>query len=143
MLLCLQSARCYLSSRIFIYLFIFTPSVLPPCACACDQHWMAPEVFLGANYDERVDVYSLGIVMWEIITSRRPFEDVSPWLIPAAVVERRQRPALPEWIPAPYAELISAAWAQDHTQRPSAQQLLECLHALLERAPADDSWPTA
>ena len=41
---------------------------------------MAPEVFLGANYDERVDVYSLGIVMWEIITSRRPFEDVSPWV---------------------------------------------------------------
>jgi serine/threonine protein kinase len=57
-------------------------------------HWMAPEAFIGSNYDERVDVYSLGIVMWEILTSRRPFEDVSPWLIPAAVVERRQRPAV-------------------------------------------------
>jgi serine/threonine protein kinase len=49
-------------------------------------HWMAPEVFLGANYNERVDVYSLGVVMWEIITSRRPFEDVSPWVRSTASV---------------------------------------------------------
>ena len=46
-------------------------------------------------------------------------------------------------MPAPYAELVSAAWAQDATARPSAQQLLECLTILLERAPTDDSWPTS
>lgn len=69
-----------------------------PCACGCDDtaisyvcavcgrteqmftekigtpQWMAPEVFLSRPYDEAVDVYSFGIVLWELLTLLRPFE---------------------------------------------------------------------
>ncbi len=35
--------------------------------------YMAPEVALGAPYDERVDVYSLALVAWEAFHLRKPF----------------------------------------------------------------------
>jgi serine/threonine protein kinase len=39
--------------------------------------WMAPEVLLGLEYDESVDIYSLGIIMWELFTGQCPFEGLS------------------------------------------------------------------
>jgi serine/threonine protein kinase len=37
--------------------------------------WMAPEVILGEKYTEKADVYSFGIILWEIMTRREPYED--------------------------------------------------------------------
>jgi hypothetical protein len=38
--------------------------------------WIAPEVLAGQQYDEAVDVYSLGIIFSEIDTQKLPFADV-------------------------------------------------------------------
>merc|ERR1719356_411204 len=37
-------------------------------------HWMAPEVLDGNSYDEKVDVYSYGICLYELIARRIPFD---------------------------------------------------------------------
>lgn len=34
---------------------------------------MAPEVMMGAPFNEKADVYSFGIVLWEILTFTEPF----------------------------------------------------------------------
>jgi serine/threonine protein kinase len=34
----------------------------------------APEVFLGGGYDERIDIWALGITIFKLITGRTPFE---------------------------------------------------------------------
>ena len=36
--------------------------------------WMAPEVFEGNTYSEKCDVFSWGIILWEMLTRRLPFE---------------------------------------------------------------------
>merc|ERR1719409_2333242 len=35
-------------------------------------YWMAPEIFAGTTYDEKVDVYSYGMVLFEILARRIP-----------------------------------------------------------------------
>ena len=38
--------------------------------------WMAPEVFETTTYTEKCDVFSWGIILWEILTRRLPFDDM-------------------------------------------------------------------
>lgn len=38
---------------------------------------MSPELLLGKGYDEKVDVYSFAICLWECLTGQIPFEGVS------------------------------------------------------------------
>lgn len=35
--------------------------------------WMAPEVITGTSYNEKIDVYSYGIILWEIMHEKPPF----------------------------------------------------------------------
>jgi len=41
-------------------------------------HWMAPEVLQNHPYSEKADVYSYGIVMWEILCREPPFAQYQP-----------------------------------------------------------------
>lgn len=43
--------------------------------------YMAPEVFLGRGTDRRSDLYSLGVVLLELISGRAPYQETEPWAI--------------------------------------------------------------
>lgn len=47
--------------------------------------WMAPEVLRSEKYGEAADVYSYGVVLWEVITGRAPWEDMHPMQVVGAV----------------------------------------------------------
>ena len=50
-------------------------------------HWMAPEVMTSeAHYSQKADVYSYGIVMWEIMARDPPFKTSRPHEIISGVV---------------------------------------------------------
>jgi serine/threonine protein kinase len=42
---------------------------------------MAPEVLAGKSYDCAADVYSFGVILWELLTWRIPWEDLGPWQV--------------------------------------------------------------
>ncbi|CAJ1416471.1 unnamed protein product [Effrenium voratum] len=42
------------------------------------KHWMAPEMWTGSTYDEKVDVFSYAMVIYEIICREVPFEEEEP-----------------------------------------------------------------
>jgi len=81
--------------------------------------WMAPEVFEGPVYSEKCDVFSFGIVLWEMITRRKPFDDIGPppfrimW-----AVHNGFRPPLIRGIPMVLEELMICAWDKDTKTRP-------------------------
>jgi mitogen-activated protein kinase kinase kinase 9 len=41
-------------------------------------NWMAPETHDGLDYNEKADVYSYGIVIWEILAREPPFGNLAP-----------------------------------------------------------------
>jgi serine/threonine protein kinase/tetratricopeptide (TPR) repeat protein len=56
--------------------------------------YMAPEMFLDASLDERTDLYSLGVILYELVTSKLPFFSDDPMKIVSGHLE--QMPAPPK-----------------------------------------------
>lgn len=95
-------------------------------------HWMAPEVFIGGEYDEKVDVYSFAMILFEIICREIPFEDEEPAAVGRLIVggERPDQEAIPPDCPAALSELMITCWSAYASQRPAfpvIRQILEHL----------------
>lgn len=100
-------------------------------------HYMAPEVSDGAVPTPAVDIYALGVILYELLCGVTPFEGGSY----IAVIKRHAElsPGRPEGIPDDLWSLILDMLSKDPTRRPSARQLVPYLNALtheLSGAPA-------
>ena len=73
-------------------------------------HWMAPEVMQSeTDYTHKADVYSFGIVMWEIMARDPPFKTLRPHEIISSVVMEQKRPdinAIPSNCPPQYKTIM-------------------------------------
>ncbi|CAN0476892.1 unnamed protein product [Ascophyllum nodosum] len=58
--------------------------------------WMAPEVLANLPYNRAVDVYSFGIVCWELLIREVPYEDLSQRQVADEVLDRGLRPVIPQ-----------------------------------------------
>ncbi|CAJ1380240.1 unnamed protein product, partial [Effrenium voratum] len=103
-------------------------------------HWMAPEVLSGQGYDEKVDVYSYGICLFELITRRIPYEGsgLEPVSI-AVAVSRGRRPDpkfVPQDCPADLRFTMKCCWAHRSGGRPGFDTILETLKLVKGRLTA-------
>lgn len=70
---------------------------------------MAPEIFNGEKYTVKADVYSFGILMWEIFTRKKPFEEMDHFKIPVAV-SKGERPPLGKEVNESASKIIKQCW---------------------------------
>ncbi|KAK9814855.1 hypothetical protein WJX73_000289 [Symbiochloris irregularis] len=108
---------------------------------ASNPRWLAPEILGGRGYTFSSDVYSFGIILWELITWRLPWHDCGPWQVVALVTEGHQRPDVPtreasrgtgfEGYDA-YCSLMRDCWAQEATDRPTFEEVIVRMRKLLE-----------
>mmetsp|Transcript_10632 Transcript_10632/g.24177 ORF Transcript_10632/g.24177 Transcript_10632/m.24177 type:complete len:293 (+) Transcript_10632:48-926(+) len=93
-------------------------------------HWMAPEVFVGTNYDVKIDVYSYAMIIFEVICREIPFEDEEPASVGklACNGKRPDLEAVPPDIPDLWRDLMIACWAQKPADRPSFRVIVEMLN---------------
>ncbi|XP_053143385.1 mitogen-activated protein kinase kinase kinase 7 isoform X1 [Hemicordylus capensis] len=101
--------------------------------------WMAPEVFEGSNYSEKCDVFSWGIILWEVITRRKPFDEIGgPAFRIMWAVHNGTRPPLIKNLPKPIESLMTRCWSKDPSQRPSMEEILKIMIHLMQYFPGAD-----
>eukprot|EP00026_Physarum_polycephalum_P001170 Phypoly_transcript_01171.p1 GENE.Phypoly_transcript_01171~~Phypoly_transcript_01171.p1 ORF type:complete len:1117 (+),score=199.88 Phypoly_transcript_01171:88-3438(+) len=97
--------------------------------------YMAPEMLKGRKYSDKVDVYSFGLILWQMFTGQKPFADlkmndgaeISPVQIAVKVATHRIRPKIPADCPPSLSELITQCWEHDPKKRLSSEELVAIL----------------
>ncbi|OHT00750.1 hypothetical protein TRFO_32426 [Tritrichomonas foetus] len=87
--------------------------------------WMAPEMLNNSPYNNKIDIYSYAMILYELITNQVPFFGVPPLDIYRHVVQKRARPLLPPTTPLPLKELVINCWREDPMKRPTFDQIFK------------------
>lgn len=93
--------------------------------------WTAPEMLRGERYSKKVDCYSFGVCLWELVTRRVPYDGVQSVRIITSVING-MRPQIPEDCPALFYDLISECWQHKPATRPGSTAIVERLEAALQ-----------
>src|SRR5438876_11024916 len=95
--------------------------------------YMSPEQACGAQVDATTDIWSLGVVLYEMLTGHAPFSGDTPSEVMSAILEREPPPLTRYFAPAPAElhQIISKTLRKDRKERyPSADELLQALKNL-------------
>ncbi|XP_072308144.1 mitogen-activated protein kinase kinase kinase 12-like isoform X2 [Eucyclogobius newberryi] len=95
--------------------------------------WMAPEVIRNEPVSEKVDIWSFGVVLWEMLTGEVPYKDVDSSAIIWGVGNNSLQLPVPDTCPDSFKLLLRQCWNCKTRNRPSFRQIL--LH--LDIASAD------
>ncbi|GJN18827.1 hypothetical protein PR202_gb06030 [Eleusine coracana subsp. coracana] len=99
--------------------------------------WMAPEVIEHKPYDHKADVFSFGVVLWELLTGKIPYEYLTPLQAAIGVVQKGVRPTIPKDTHPKFTELLQKCWHKDPAERPDFSQILEILQRLSKEVGPD------
>ncbi|KAF5725815.1 hypothetical protein HS088_TW23G00544 [Tripterygium wilfordii] len=94
--------------------------------------WMAPELLNSKNnkVTEKVDVYSFGIVMWELLTGEEPYANFRSEEIIAGIIKGTLRPEIPCWCDPAWRSLMERCWSLDPNSRPPFSEISKELRAM-------------
>jgi len=91
--------------------------------------WMSPEMIRGLSYTYSSDIYSLTMVLWEILTCSPPFDEVPDEELTDVIMSGRT-PDIPMDTPDEFKQLLQQGWSREPAARPTAKQMLERLHEM-------------
>ncbi|KAG4114463.1 hypothetical protein ERO13_D12G046700v2 [Gossypium hirsutum] len=94
--------------------------------------WMAPELLNGSSskVSEKVDVFSFGIVLWEILTGEEPYANMHYGAIIGGIVSNTLRPPVPSYCDPEWKLLMEQCWAPDPVVRPSFTEIARRLRIM-------------
>ncbi|CAI2171452.1 7070_t:CDS:2 [Funneliformis geosporum] len=89
--------------------------------------YMAPEIFQRQTYTMASDIYSFGVIMWEVVTRRRPFWYRSHDTELIIDICNGLRPQIFADVPEGYVNLMQLCWDNEPNKRPTAVDISEKL----------------
>ncbi|XVF38063.1 hypothetical protein REPUB_Repub20aG0065500 [Reevesia pubescens] len=94
--------------------------------------WMAPELLNGSSIrvSEKVDVFSFGIALWEILTGEEPYASMHCGAIIGGIVNNTLRPPIPERCDPEWRKLMEECWSFDPVTRPSFTEITNRLRLM-------------
>uniref|UniRef100_A0A1L8DKR2 Mitogen-activated protein kinase kinase kinase 7 n=1 Tax=Nyssomyia neivai TaxID=330878 RepID=A0A1L8DKR2_9DIPT len=101
--------------------------------------WMAPEVFESSTYTEKCDVFSWGIILWEVLSREQPFKEIEHTFTIMWSVHKGHRPPLIEGCPRPIENLMTSCWDPNPSNRPSMSKVVATMEELCKFFPGGDT----
>lgn len=90
--------------------------------------YMAPEVVRYQSYDEKVDIFAFGLILYFMSSGREPFHErqAEDWMLKEYLEGNEPRPKSSQCQKA-IRDIMERAWHADPTKRPQASEILESL----------------
>ncbi|XP_044492468.1 serine/threonine-protein kinase CTR1 [Mangifera indica] len=101
-------------------------------SAAGTPEWMAPEVLRDEPSNEKSDIYSFGVILWELATLQQPWGNLNPAQVVAAVGFKGKRLEIPLDLNPQVASIIEACWVSEPRKRPSFSFIMELLRPLIK-----------
>ena len=94
-------------------------------------NYLALEVFDKKNYTEKVDIYAVGVIIWELISRRVPFDGFDGNMIHGKLRDFAQAEGnsrvdllkIPVNFPAELKDVVQNCWRSDWTKRPDMVEI--------------------
>lgn len=104
--------------------------------------YMAPEVVLHQRYNQKADVFSFGMVLYELFFHQKPFELYNFDMHKLLVCEGGKRPNLPQSCPIALDDVLQGIWRADPGQRSSIAEVQAGLNKLasFHRSTSHSAW---
>lgn len=99
--------------------------------------WIAPEVYRGEVYTEKIDVYSYGVVLWELFCFSKPYDFVDLINLPYLIACEHVRPGRQLHIPHDLWTLMETCWDPSPHERPSFYEIVAKIEAIQQNLELD------
>ena len=96
--------------------------------------WKAPEVILDeeASSNKMCDVFSYGMLLYEIFARRMPYDDIVSEPLVTFAVLNGQRPPIPTTLPSSLHPLLEACWKEEPNQRPQIEAIVVAIQSQMQ-----------
>ncbi|POG67175.1 kinase-like domain-containing protein [Rhizophagus irregularis DAOM 181602=DAOM 197198] len=85
--------------------------------------YIAPEIFKGGTFSKETDVYSFGMIMWELTTGCKPFANVEHDIHLIYKILDGKRPEITNDTPECFANLMIRCWDSNPSKRPTIDEI--------------------
>ncbi|XP_059149804.1 serine/threonine-protein kinase cst-1-like [Physella acuta] len=87
-------------------------------------HWMAPEILQEVPYDSKVDIWSLGCTVYQMITGKQPFSELTEQQMIVRALKNELQLSSPEQISLKLKDILRLMCMKNPTERPNASELM-------------------
>ena len=96
-------------------------------------HWMAPEILLGGKYEYHSDIFSYGMILWEILTGDIPYNNIDPKKIENLITNEKNIVKVPDYGNLILRKLCKKCINYDPQKRPSINEILRELKNIYDK----------
>ncbi|KAL4715596.1 hypothetical protein ACJJTC_006175 [Scirpophaga incertulas] len=86
--------------------------------------WMPPEVIKNSTFSHASDVWSYGVLLWELLTGETPYKGIDALAVAYGVAVNKLTLPIPSTCPEPWRVLMEACWHSNPRERPSFPEIL-------------------